>query len=263
MTGADETPHRRRLIIGNWKMNTTLAEAMTLATAIKEGAGQLSGVDLVICPPFPWLVPVAEILATHRQSALHLGAQNIAWQSGGAYTGEVSAAMLKGIVDYAIIGHSERRRYCHETGPMLAKKIRLSLDNKIKPVLCVGELTKPTAAVLRDPTAIGERQFVKLIEILAETVDHLTADERSKLVVAYEPVWAISANSGAEPADPHYVNAAAAALAEHLPSGTPILYGGSVNSTNAGHYLAQAAIAGLLVGGASLKATEFLKVAGA
>jgi triosephosphate isomerase len=239
--------HIRPLIVGNWKMNTTLTEALILAGGIKEGlgAGQLTGIDVVICPPFPWIVSVAEALRHHPQPHLTVGAQNLFWKDAGAYTGEVAAPMLAGLAHYAILGHSERRRHFHETDQEIAEKVKLAIDHKIKPIICVGEKKK----------GANKEAINQLEAVLAK----LTKDEREAIVVAYEPVWAISGNGG-EASTGLYAQNMAEKIRELLSDETPILYGGSVDSANAREFLSQRDIDGVLVGGASLKTKEFLGI---
>lgn len=247
----------RPLIVGNWKMNTTLTEAAILASGVKEGIVSFPGVEVVLCPPFPWLTAVAD--AVHRRPApnLSLGAQNISWQIEGAYTGEVSVKMLQGLVGYVIIGHSERRHYFHETDDEIVKKVKLALAHGIRPIVCVGELKKPAAAILADPTELTASQLRKPLAEVEALVDGLTSAERRQLIVAYEPVWAIGT---AEAATGYYANAVAEMLQEEAGFELPILYGGSVKAGNAREFLHQSNISGLLVGGASLKISEFVKI---
>ena len=130
------------IIIGNWKMNTTLADSVVLATSIKKGTENVEGVEIVLCPPAVWLVPVQEALGRSFNKKITLGIQNIFWDDEGAYTGEISAKMVKQICKYAIIGHSERRKYLQETNQLINQKIHGALRNGLKPVLCVGEHKK-------------------------------------------------------------------------------------------------------------------------
>lgn len=250
----------RKLIVGNWKMNTTLSEAIILAEGIKEGLSthQVAGIDVVLCPPFPWIVPVAEALSRHRLAHLKVGAQDVSWQEEGTYTGEVSAPMLKGLVDYVIVGHSERRQHFHETDQEVLAKVRLAIKFGLKPILCVGEL-KPGSIRLA-------------IEQLEAVIKHLTKAEREELVVAYEPVWAISkgkshadavgSSQAEQPVSASGLSAQSVAnqLRQLLPTSTPILYGGSVSAENAREFLTQPDIDGVLVGGASLKVSQFIAI---
>lgn len=250
----------RSLIVANWKMNTTLSEALILANGVKEGVAALPDVSVVLCPPFPWLVAVAEALHRHPAKHIHLGAQNLFWKAEGAYTGEVGAPMLAGLVQYAIVGHSERRRHFHETDQEIVAKAKLALAHKIVPIICIGELKKPTAAVLADPSELNAATLRQPLHELAAVANGLTHEELEKVVIAYEPVWAISGNKDAVAATGLYANQVAEILLEHLPVPLPVLYGGSVTATNAREFLAQPHISGLLVGGASLKIGEFVKI---
>jgi triosephosphate isomerase len=255
------------LIVANWKMNTRLSEALILASGVKEGLSGYAGCQAVLCPPFPWLAPVAEILQKHPLKQLALGAQNIYWQSEGAYTGEVSAEMLRGLVSCVIIGHSERRHYFGETNQEINKKVLLALQSKLRPIICVGEQRRPSAAILRDPTEITMEMIKQPLDELSAAIKGLTPEQLSKVAIAYEPVWAISSNKNAVPATGHYAQAVAvklrARLSRHLgepASNIPILYGGSVNPQNVAEFLVQPDINGALVGGASLQVRSFLSI---
>lgn len=250
----------RPLIVANWKMHTTLAEASVLANGVKEGAAELNGLDIVLCPPFPWLVPIAELLHHHRVPIVHIGAQNIFWQAEGAYTGEVSAAMLKGLVTHVIIGHSDRRRVFHETDQEIVKKVKLALESAIIPIVCIGELRKPKRSILDDPSQLSIEALQQPLTEIKALLRGLNSGERGQLIIAYEPVWAISTTSGAEAATGLYANEVAGYFRELLPYRSPILYGGSVDAKNAGQFLHQANLHGVLVGGSSLKIQTFLAI---
>lgn len=257
-----------KLIVANWKMNTTLSEALVLVNGVKEGIRSLHGVDVVLCPPFPWLVPAAEALNSRSVSHLMLGAQNIFWKEEGAYTGEVSAKMLKGLVSHIIIGHSERRKHFKETDRELGVKLKIALENGITPILCIGERRRPADRYLDEPEQLVSSHFREMFGELRHALDQLTDDEKSKVVVAYEPVWAISTSSSdARPATGVYAAHVCACIKEQLErmggsrmSQVPVLYGGSANPANAKEFLAHESINGLLVGGASLKVQSFLGV---
>jgi triosephosphate isomerase len=203
------------LVIANWKMNLTLSEALILTNGIKEGLADIPGVRAVLAVPFPFLVPVAEVLHRHRLKHLSLAAQNISWQSSGAYTGEVSAVMLQDIVDYVIIGHSERRRFFHETDEMISKKLKLALRANLKPILCVGEEARPSPEVLSEPTSI-DRYLRPIWHQLEDGLTGLTLAELSQIIIAYEPIWAISTRSGAVTCPGVYAGAIAAGLKEKM-----------------------------------------------
>lgn len=250
----------RPLIVANWKMHTTLAEAMILANGVKEGAAELNGIDIVLCPPFPWLVPLAELIHSQRISSLHLGAQNIFWSVAGAYTGEVSAAMLKGLVTYVIIGHSERRRVFQETDAEIVKKVQLALEYDLIPIVCIGEQRRPSRAVLDEPAELTVSQLQQPLNELKALLRGLSAKERGQLVIAYEPIWAISTTPGAQAATGLYANEVATRFRELLPHGASVLYGGSVDANNASEFLHQPNLHGALVGGSSLKIQTFLAI---
>ncbi len=260
------------LIVANWKMNTTLAEAMVLASGVKEGLIGLEGCQVILCPPSPWLVVVGEIIQKHRLANLSLGSQNIFWKEGGAVTGEVAAAMLKGIAQYVIIGHSERRKYFHESDIEINQKIRLALASGLKPIVCIGEERRPSAELLAKPEVESEQLVTHLNQPLRElrqAIHGLSDDQIGQLTIAYEPIWAISSNKAAAPATGFYANAVAEVIKEKLirsrqladgEGPVPVLYGGSVVAANAAEFSKQPAIDGLLVGGASLKVKEFLGI---
>ncbi len=258
------------LIVANWKMNTTLSEAMILATGVKEGLANQTGAEVVLCPPFMWLVPINEILTSHRLPHLAVGAQNIFRAEVGAQTGEIAASMLKGVADYVIIGHSERRKSFHESDAEVAVKARLALDAALRPIVCVGELRKPSAEYFADPTDLPASQAQAILAQVDAVVAGLSAEQAVKIIIAYEPVWAISTNKDAVPANGHYANHICGLIRHRLKKkvggaadSMRILYGGSANPENAAEFLHQPEIGGLLVGGASLKVKSFLSVCGA
>lgn len=251
----------RPLIVGNWKMNTSLTEALVLVNGVKEGVMNLPDIRVVVCPPFPWLVPVAEAVYRRPAKNLFLGAQNIFWQEEGAYTGEVSPAMLQGLVSYVIIGHSERRHHFHETDAAIARKVKLAFAHGLQPILCVGELKKPTAEMMADPSDLTASQVRQPLQELEAVLDALAPAEREKLVVAYEPAWAISGGkSNSVAASGHYANKVAELLIDIAGFDIPVLYGGSVKPDNAREFLHQESIQGLLVGGASLQINSFVSI---
>ena len=245
---------RRPLIAGNWKMNTDRAGAVALARDVVKRSGEFSKVDLLVCPPAVYLVPVAEALAG---APIALGAQNMYHEGNGAFTGELSAAMLLDVgCRYVILGHSERRHILGETDADVNKKTLAALAAGLIPVVCVGELlaereSGQTAAVIR-------RQF-------AGSLAGVTADQIERVVIAYEPVWAIGTGKVATPEQAEEVHAdLRRLLAEQYNDRSArvrILYGGSVKPSNAGELLSQPNIDGALVGGASLKADDFLGIA--
>lgn len=248
----------RPLVVTNWKMNPArYSEAVDLATSIVGNvACDAPEVDIVLCPPYPWLFPVYEVLKnkSHRFKEpapnLYLGAQNIHYEANGAYTGEVSAAMLRGIAKYVIVGHSERVRYFGETRAMTSKKVSIALDNELIPIICIGEekrTAKPRAAVAK-----------QLRGIISNA--NITNVKDSDFVIAYEPLWAISTMPGSEPATGGYAQRVAKGIREIVGNGKRILYGGSVNEENIGEFLRQDDIDGVLVGSASLDEEKFAAI---
>jgi len=236
---------RTPLIVANWKMNTTLSDAMVLATSIRNGLEDIHGIEAVLCPPFPWLVPIAELFEKARPRHLKLGAQNMFWQDEGPFTGEVSAPMLKHLVSHVILGHSERVSHFHETEEDTNRKVKSALHHRLKPIICVGERTKGI-----NP---GHTVITKLKKIL----DGVGQDRFEELAIAYEPVWAIGSG---EPASGGQAELVAEAIQEEFGKNPAILYGGSVESKNVLEFLSQPEIDGALVGGASLSASAFLKI---
>jgi triosephosphate isomerase len=246
----------RPLIAGNWKMNSDRASAVELAGGIARRAGDFGRCDLLVCPPFVYLPAVADALAGTKVA---LGAQNMYYEKNGAFTGEISAAMLRDIgCGYVILGHSERRHILGETDALVNKKTLAALAAGLVPIVCVGELLAEreagqTAAVIR-------RQFTG-------SLAGITADQVEWLVIAYEPVWAIGTGRVASPQQAEEVHAdLRSLLAERYndrSAAVRILYGGSVKPDNAGDLLSQPNIDGALVGGASLKVDDFLGIAAA
>lgn len=242
-----------KLIAANWKMNPqSYAEAEKLANATIAGSKGKKNVEVVLCPPFPWLTDFS-----HKSSkAIRWGAQDVFWENRGAYTGEVSPVMLKNSgVEYVIIGHSERRMSLGETDEMVNKKVQAALRAGLKVILCVGE---PLSVRKQGTTAV--LRYVR--RQLAHAVKNVPKGKRGRIVVAYEPIWAIGTGI---PCDLYLaermVHACAAELA--LKEGFRYvrgLYGGSVNARNAKSYLNAEYIDGLLVGGSSLNAREFRKI---
>ncbi len=254
---------RKPLIIGNWKMNTDLADAMVLATTIKNAAHDLEEVEIVLCPPFTWLVPIKEMM-DHAPANLKLGAQNMWFAEKGAMTGEISPLMLEDLVDYVILGHSERRSHFSESNALINDKVQAAFAHKIVPIVAVGELKKmPEKKTAGRPAEVSVKNDV--VEELKGALKGVPAEEAVKLVVAYEPVWAIGTGT---PATGEYANEVAFKLRKVLiekygdETGQEIriLYGGSVDSKNIKDFIYQPEIDGALVGGASLKAQEFIQV---
>jgi len=245
---------RRKMIAGNWKMNKTAAEGAELLAAIAGSLPSTSAAnapEVVVCPPFTTLAAVVDKAAG---TGISVGAQNVHWAASGAFTGEISAAMLKTLpVTHVLVGHSERRQYFGETDATVNKRTRAALDASLTIIVCVGE----TLEEREDDTTmeVVERQTRQALE-------GVSAAEMQQIVIAYEPVWAIGTGKVATDAQAQEVHASirqvlgkvyGAAVAD----ATRILYGGSMNPTNAAGLLAQPDIDGGLIGGASLKAPDF------
>ncbi len=241
----------RKLIAGNWKMNGSLVANEALLNAVLQGIGT-PGCDVAVCVPAPYFAQVQALIAG---SSVALGAQDLSAQPQGAFTGEHSAAMLKDFgVRYAIVGHSERRQYHGETDEAVAAKTAAALANGITPIVCVGE-------------TLAEREAGRTEEVVKRqlaAVIHVNGHCISEIVVAYEPVWAIGTGKTATPEQAQGVHAVLRAQLHHAASehaaGIRILYGGSMNAANAAELLAQPDIDGGLIGGASLKAPDFLHI---
>jgi triosephosphate isomerase len=244
---------KKKLIAGNWKMNGSIEANDSLVRAVLAGLGS-PGCAVAVCVPAPYL---AQLQMLRASSALELGAQDVSAHDKGAYTGEVSAAMLREFgVRYAIVGHSERRQYHGETDALVADKAKAALAQGITPIVCVGETLAEREA--------GQTEEVVKRQLAA--VIHTNGHCISELVVAYEPVWAIGTG---KTASPEMAQAVHAVLRAQLKAATPqadrvqILYGGSMNAANAAELLAQSDIDGGLIGGASLKAADFLTIVAA
>ena len=244
---------RTKLICGNWKLHKTIAESIELATAVKNAVGPLRDVEVAVAPVFTALHAVAKRL---EGSAVALAAQNCFWEDHGAFTGEVSAKLLKDVgCKYVIIGHSERRQHFGETDAATNLKVRAALRNGLDPILCVGE-------------TLEERDAGEAFHVVARQLDgglaELGAKDGAHLVIAYEPVWAIGTGRTATPQQAQEMHAfIRGKLAEHfneIAQEIRIQYGGSVKPDNAALLMDQADIDGALVGGASLKADDFLKI---
>lgn len=242
----------KRIIIGNWKMHLTPGEASLLVKRLEQHIEPHPDVDVVICPPFLDLYPVAREL-DHKK--LKLGAQNAHHIDEGAFTGEISAAMLKGLVHYAIIGHSERRAM-GETDKDIALKVAAAVRNHITPILCIGE-------------SLNDRHHNLSTKVVTDQLTaglaHLTDEDVAGIVIAYEPVWAIGSGT---PATPDQVKPAIAAIrntieelyGEAASAGVRIIYGGSITGDFVTSMLKVDGVEGLLVGGASLNYAEFAKI---
>jgi triosephosphate isomerase (TIM) len=248
---------RRKFIAGNWKMNTSRAEGTALASAVAAKVGAASDVEVAVCPPTLYLEAVGKALSS---SAVGLGAQNCYHEAKGAFTGEVSPQMLLDVgCKYVILGHSERRAIFKESNQDVNRKVLATLAVGLTPILCVGE-------------TLAERQANRTSAVVREQMEGslagLSADQMLKMVVAYEPVWAIGTGVVATPEQAEEVHADLRNLLETrynsaVASSVRIQYGGSVNAENAATLLGQPNIDGALVGGASLKADGFLAIVSA
>ena len=246
---------RRPFIAGNWKMNTNVAEAITLIKDMKGGLNSLSTVDRVLCPPFVSLYSAGELV---RGTNIELGAQNMYHEKDGAFTGEISAAMLCDLgCKYVIIGHSERRTYFGETDETVNKKTAAARTAGLIPIVCVGE-------------TLAEYESGRTAEVVSRQIraglKGLEAEFAPKIVVAYEPVWAIGTGRASNGVDAnavirdHIRKPMAEMYGEATAQAVRVLYGGSVTAANAAEFFGQPDIDGALVGGASLKVEEFVKI---
>ena len=245
---------RRPLIAGNWKMHLTLGEAVQLAQAVATACGKCTDRDIMIAPPFTALASVAAVV---KGSRLRVGAQNVAWEKEGAYTGEISSVMLKDLgVNVAIIGHSERRLIFGEDNVMINHRLRAALDADIEPIFCIGETLdeREAGATL----AVLESQ-------LREGLEDVDKEQAARVVLAYEPVWAIGTGKTATKEQAQEIHAFLRALLtglyeKNIAETIRILYGGSVKPENIDDIMAQPDIDGVLVGGAALKAESFERI---
>ncbi len=240
------------IVAGNWKMNTSINEALKLALDMVGALDSIKRVEKVLCPPFISLEPVSRVI---RGSSLKLGAQNMHYQERGAFTGEISPPMLAGLCQYVILGHSERRQHFGESDRLINLKVKATFEAKLRPILCVGE-------------TLEQRQEGRAGEVVAGQVkaglDSL--HNISGLVVAYEPVWAIGTGAAATPETASEImggvilRTLTELYGEQVARQVPLLYGGSVNPENVEGFVKEESIHGALVGGASLRADQFAKI---
>jgi triosephosphate isomerase len=247
---------RKNIVAGNWKMNTNLQEAAKLVNHLKEKvhANKSGDTKVILCPPFTHLKTIGDLI---ENTNIELGAQNIYPESNGAFTGEISAEMLiSSGCNYVIIGHSERREYFNEDNDFLAKKIKFTLENNLVPIFCCGE-------------RLEEREENTHFEIITEQVisaiDDLSEAEMQKVIIAYEPVWAIGTGKTASPEQAQEIHAfirqlIAERFNEEIAESISILYGGSVKPANAKELFGMEDIDGGLIGGASLNAEDFYDI---
>ena len=247
---------RKKIVAGNWKMNKTFQEAENLIDEIIE---VINGIDenkvrVVVCPPAVYLELATDIAIDNN---LYIGAQNVSQYEYGAYTGEISSEMLNSLeVDYCIIGHSERRKYFNETNEMLAGKIDRVLKNDILPIFCCGELL---------PEREAGKHFNIVKSQIEESLFHLGSEQFANIVIAYEPVWAIGTGVNATSGQAQEMHAFIRSIladkyGQEIAENITILYGGSCNFKNARELFANPDVDGGLIGGASLKADEFIKI---
>ncbi|MBN2098452.1 MAG: triose-phosphate isomerase [Dehalococcoidia bacterium] len=242
---------RLPIIAGNWKMNTTVDEAVALVRDMLGGLEDIGGVEKVVCPPF---VSLAEVKPVLEKSSVKLGAQNMHFEEKGAYTGEVSPVMLTHMCEYVIVGHSERRQYFGETDENVNRKVKAALKFNLKPIMCVGE-------------TLAENEAGKTEEVVTRQVKKGLAgvDKADGLVIAYEPIWAIGTGKAATGKQANATIGLIRRTVQELygadvAQGLRIQYGGSVTGANIGEFISQPEIDGGLVGGASLKATDFVSI---
>jgi triosephosphate isomerase (TIM) len=242
---------RTPIVAGNWKMNTTVAEGLALVDAMLPRLQALRGVERVLCPPFVSLVPISDRL---RGTDVVVGAQNVHPEPKGAFTGEISPLMLQGIARYVIVGHSERRQYFGEDDAFVNRKVGAALAAGLTPIVCVGESLEQNER--GETSAVVTRQIRGALD---------GVDRAHELVIAYEPIWAIGTGRAATAEGANAtVGVIRAALAEvagnEVAANIRIQYGGSVTAENFGEFIAQPEIDGALVGGASLKADQFVEI---
>jgi triosephosphate isomerase len=245
---------RTPLVAGNWKMNKTAAEALRLVEEMASALVSIQNVEKVICPPAPSLMPLQAVLDGR---GIGLGAQNLYWEKEGAFTGELSPSMVAEFCQYVILGHSERRTLFHETDLEVHKKVLAALAVGLRPILCVGETLEQNEA--------GRAAEVVSSQLRA-ALEGVQVNSDIALVIAYEPVWAIGTGKAATPENTNALlrnvvrPTLSGLLGEAMAQGVRVLYGGSVNAANAAQFFAQAEIDGALVGGASLKAKDFIEI---
>ena len=245
---------RKPIVAGNWKMNKTVADAVTLVQDLKLELGETRGVDVVVCPPFTALKSVVDAASGSR---IFVGAQNMHWEKSGAFTGEISAEMLRDIFcHYVILGHSERRQYFGENDEVVNKKAKAAHAANLKPIVCVGE-------------TLAEREAGATFKVIEKQVrgslNGLTKTELTNTILAYEPVWAIGTGKSATTEQAQEVHAQirkllAAISDDSVANSVRIQYGGSVKASNAKELFSQPDIDGGLIGGASLEARSFVEI---
>ena len=245
---------RKKCVAGNWKMHKTIAESRALIEELLPGLESVPEVDSVVCPPFIALAMVAEAV---KDSAIEVGAQNLYWEEQGAFTGEISPGMVAEVAQHVILGHSERRALFHDTDQSVNKKVLAALEAGLQPILCVGE-------TLEENEAGKTGEVVK--RQLTEGLRDVDLQDMTKMMIAYEPVWAIGTGKAATPEEANLIikdnirDLIADLASPEISQSIRILYGGSVKPENADDFFTQPDIDGALVGGASLKADAFVKI---
>ncbi len=245
---------RKPFVAGNWKMNKTGEEARALVAEMLPELQAVSSIDRAVCPPFPYLMPIAAMLTG---SGVGLGAQNMYWEESGAFTGEVSPKMVAEFCQYVILGHSERRAYFGETDETVNRKVKAAFAHHLTPILCVGETLAENEA--GRTAEVVERQ-------VREGMKGLETAQAAEVVIAYEPVWAIGTGraasaEGANAVLANYIRPTLASMfGAEVAQAVRIQYGGSVNAKNAAEFFAMPDIDGALVGGAALKTADFLAI---
>ena len=242
---------RKPLISGNWKMNTKLEEAENLVRAMVAELDSIDNVEKVLCPPFISLAAIKELI---KGTSTKLGAQNMYFEDKGAYTGEISPIMLTDLCDFVILGHSERRQYFAETDELINKKVKKALESGLKPILCVGESLEDNEA------GKTEQKITRQVNAGLAGIS-----PTSQLVIAYEPIWAIGTGKAATGKQANATISLIRSIVANLwdketAQAVRLLYGGSVTSSNIAEFIAEADVDGALVGGASLKADEFVSI---
>ena len=245
---------KKPLIAGNWKMFKTISEGLNLVNIIKAGVHTITECDVAICPPFTALAAIGEAL---RDTYIELGAQDMHHETEGAYTGEISPLMLKDVgCRYVILGHSERRAYFKETDELINKKVMAALKYNLIPIVCIGE-------------TLEEREARRAFEVVKQQFDHslaeLKEEEMERVVIAYEPVWAIGTGRTATPEQAEQMHSYVRRLlnekyGDSVAARVKILYGGSVKPENTAQLMAKPHVDGALVGGASIKAEAFIQI---
>jgi triosephosphate isomerase len=245
---------RRKIVSGNWKMNTTLDSALDLAQEVARRLGDVRNVDVVLCPPLPNLEAVHRVIAG---TGLQLGGQNVFWADSGAYTGEVSAPMLTAVgCEWVIVGHSERRHGMGESSELVNRKLHAALHHDLSVMLAIGET--------KDERHGGQMERVLRVQ-LEQSLERIDAGTMDRIVIAYEPVWAIGTGETATPEQAReahgFVRGVVSELfGQEVADATRIQYGGSVTAANAAELMAEEGIDGALVGGASLQPDDFAEI---